>query len=55
MCYAFGTAWFMAVYTTGPMDVGAAVAMCVIPFILPDLVKIGLAVTLAQRVRKYLK
>ena len=28
VCYAFGTAWFMAVYTTGPMDVGAAVAMC---------------------------
>ena len=55
VCYAFGTAWFMAVYTTGPMDVGAAVAMCVIPFLLPDLVKIGLAVTLAQRVRKYLK
>ena len=55
VCYAFGTAWFMAVYTAGPMDVGAAVAMCVIPFILPDLVKIGLAVTLAQRVRKYLK
>ena len=52
VCYAFGTAWFMAVYTAGPMDVGAAVAMCVIPFILPDLVKIGLAVTLAQRVRK---
>ena len=55
VCYAFGTAWFLAVYTGGETSLGAALAMCVFPFILPDLVKIGLAVTLAQRVRKLLK
>lgn len=55
VCYAFGTVWFLAVYTAGPMSVGTALSLCVIPFILPDLVKIGLAVTLAQRVRKLLK
>lgn len=55
VCYAFGTAWFLKVYTAGPMDLATTLAMCVTPFLLPDLVKIGLAVTLAQRIRKYLK
>lgn len=55
ICYAFGTAWFLAVYTGGETSLGAALAMCVYPFILPDLVKIGLAVTLAGQVRRFLK
>lgn len=56
-CYVFGTIWFMVVYarTTGPVGLGAALGWCVIPFIVPDLVKLGLGVTLAQRVKKYLK
>ena len=55
VCYAFGTVWFLAVYTAGPMSVGTALSLCVIPFILPDLVKIGLAAALAGRVRRLLK
>lgn len=55
VCYAFGTAWFLAVYTGGETSLGAALAMCVFPFVVPDLVKIGLAVTLAGRVRRLLK
>lgn len=55
--YVFGTAWFMAVYarTTGPVGLASALSWCVIPFILPDLVKLGLGVTLARRVKRYLK
>lgn len=57
VCYAFGTVWFMVAYarTTGPVGLTAALGWCVIPFIVPDLVKLGLAVTLAGRVKKYLK
>ncbi len=54
LCYAFGTAWFMIVYArnSGPVGLETALGWCVIPFILPDLVKLSLAVLLASRLRK---
>ena len=54
VCYAFGTAWFMTVYArqTGPIGVGQALLWCVIPFIIPDLLKMALAVLLSSRIRK---
>lgn len=57
VCYAFGTAWFMIVYarTTGPMELGGALAACVIPFIIPDLVKMAVALLITARVRKYIR
>ena len=56
VCYGFGTVWFMVVYarTTGPVGVMSALGWCVFPFIVPDLVKLGLGVTLARRVKRYL-
>ncbi len=55
VCYAFGTLWFMAVYagTTGSVGLITVLGWCVIPFIIPDLIKIGLAYMLAGRIRKY--
>lgn len=55
--YAFGTAWFMIVYTraNGAVGLAAVLGWCVIPFIIPDLVKLGLAVTLARRLSPVLK
>lgn len=57
LCYAFGTAWFLFVYAgrSEAMTLGAALTACVVPFIIPDIVKIALAVFLSERVRKYLK
>ena len=54
VCYAFGTAWFMVVYAgqTGPITLGAALGMCVLPFILPDIAKMALAIFLAERLKK---
>ena len=51
VCYAFGTAWFMAVYarSTGPLSLGAALGWCVFPYLLPDAVKILLASVLCRR------
>lgn len=56
VCYAFGTAWFMVVYaqTTGPIGLATALGWCVIPFIVPDLCKIGLSLLLAARLTPYL-
>ena len=56
VCYAFGTAWFMTVYArkSGAIPLGTALGWCVFPFILPDLVKMGLAILVSDRVRKVL-
>lgn len=56
VCYTFGTAWFMLVYarTTGAVGLMTALGWCVFPFILPDCVKIALAILLAKRIPKHL-
>lgn len=58
VCYAFGTIWFIVVYNNNNADavsVSAALGMCVIPFIIPDLVKIAAATLLCARLNKYVK
>lgn len=57
VCYAFGTAWFMTVYAQTNEAVGLAMVLtwCVIPFIIPDLIKLGLALTFARRLSPVLK
>lgn len=52
--YVFGTIWFMFVYmrTTGPVGLTAVLGWCVIPFIIPDLVKAALALFLGNTLRK---
>ena len=57
VCYAFGTAWFIVVYSkgTGPVGIGTALAWCVIPFIIPDLIKMALAILITSRVRRYIR
>lgn len=55
VCYAFGTAWFMFVYAqqTGSIGLVAVLGMCVIPFIIPDALKIALAYVLSTRIQKH--
>ena len=55
VCYAIGTAWFMVVYSraNGAVGLGTVLGWCVIPFIIPDLVKIALAFVLSARLRQY--
>ena len=51
VCYAFGTAWFLVVYTknTGAIGLWTALGWCVFPYILPDCVKIALALAIRKR------
>ena len=52
VCYAFGTAWFMFISRNGLYE---SLTACVIPFILPDLMKLFLALWLSGLIKKSLK
>ena len=51
LCYTFGTAWFVLVYTrrNGPIGILTALTWCVFPYLLPDGLKIMLAAFLTGR------
>ena len=55
--YSFGTVWFMIVYARSNGAVGLVMVLswCVIPFIVPDLIKLGLALTLVRRLSPVLR
>ena len=50
VCYTFGTAWFALFYANGGL--GKILMTCVVPFLIPDAVKILVAAVLVQRIRK---
>ncbi len=52
VCYFFGTVWFVLMYRC---SVGYALALCVTPYIIPDLVKLAVAALLAVRLEKYVR
>ncbi len=54
LCYAFGTIWFMIVYANnvGAVGLSAVLGWCVIPFVIPDLIKIALAFILSIRISR---
>ena len=54
-CYATGTIWFWGIYAKGSADVLNLFLLCGIPFLLPDLLKLALALWLAPRLQKYMK
>ena len=57
VCYAFGTAWFMYLYikTNGAVTLMSVLSWCVFPFILPDAVKMAVAIMLGKKLKKYIK
>jgi biotin transport system substrate-specific component len=57
VCYLFGSVWFAAVYSRGSGGVGfaAALSQCVLPFIIPDAVKMLLAVFVKKKLAAYIK
>lgn len=57
LCYLFGTLWFVYVYTAGGKEIsfGAALMLCVVPYLIPDTIKLLLAFVLTRRVRKAVK
>lgn len=57
VCYAFGTAWFMNVYMKSSGEVGLLTVLgwCVFPFIIPDLLKLALAVVISKRIEPVIR
>ncbi|MBE6827443.1 MAG: biotin transporter BioY [Ruminococcaceae bacterium] len=57
VCYLLGTLWFVYIYGRGSEDVGfmGALSVCVVPFIVPDLIKIAAAFTVSTLVNRKLK
>lgn len=52
VCYSFGTFWFVNMYTKSAMNFSRALSLCVIPFIIPDVLKILLADYIAKLLKK---
>ncbi len=57
LCYLVGTMWFKVVTGTGGAEYGfwKILSICVFPFLLPDALKLILAVFVSNRVGKILK
>ena len=57
VCYLFGTVWFISVYTrnTGEIGVWTALSWCVFPYIIPDIIKIVLALAICKRLAGAIK
>ncbi len=56
VCYFFGTVWFLTVYNNGSGDrigVMSALMLCVVPYILPDLIKLAVAAVLTVKIERY--
>ena len=55
--YTVGVIWFMTVYAaqTGPVGLVTVLGWCVIPFIIPDLVKIVAAVIISSRASGFVR
>ncbi len=54
LCYLFGTVWFSIVMQGRETPVGffQAIGICVAPYVLPDLLKLLLALQLSERLKK---
>lgn len=53
-CYAFGTLWYLLLYAETPALL-PVLTVCVLPFLIPDLVKLALAFLLFRRLSPHLK
>ena len=54
VCYAFGTAWFVLVFARKgtSYSILSALGICVLPYVVPDVLKAVLAVAVSDRVKK---
>ena len=50
LCYCFGTAWYLALYAQSSL--WSVLCICVLPYLLPDLVKLVLAWKLSGRLNR---
>ena len=51
LCYALGSAWYCI---CADVDFAAALLVCVVPFVVPDLIKLALAAMLSRTLRRHI-
>jgi len=56
LLYLFGSLWFMILYASNTGSIGflSVLSLCVLPFVLPDLLKLSLALLLVRRLKPHL-
>ena len=52
ICYAVGSFWYVSIYIKSTGEVGflSALSTCVLPYVIPDMLKIALALLLCKRI-----
>lgn len=57
LCYLFGTWWFQNIYmkNSGDSSFRSVFGVCVLPFVIPDIVKMILAFSVGKRLRRIMK
>lgn len=57
VCYAFGTGWFYISFVKSdtPKTIVDVLMLCVVPYLIPDAVKIAVASVLVNRLKKHIK
>lgn len=52
-CYTFGTLWYLIIFSGQSQGIAimTAISLCVIPFIIPDIIKIALVLFLSKKLR----
>lgn len=56
-CYTCGTAWYMFYLTSVNQTIGifSAISVCVLPYVIPDVIKIIFAHAVSKRIKKAIK
>ena len=54
VCYIFGTLWYILLFIKNGDTISftSALTICVLPFIIPDILKILLALSISEKIRK---
>lgn len=53
LCYSFGTLWFRFGYLQSGETVGLLLMKCVVPYLIPDGLKLALAWALSRKVKRF--
>jgi len=54
-CYIIGSLWYLFIYLDTHQGIWAVLMTCVVPFIIPDIIKIFVGALLVMRLKKHIK
>lgn len=54
VCYIFGSVWYYFLYSGNAVSLGYIIIRCVLPYLIPDGIKLALAWSLSNRLRRFI-